>query len=254
MRTLDLIKEREEKIIRAFLSVENFEIPPLPNYLNNEVIQYWRRLNFNLHYIPKITLKQDLNLPLWKDRPHKIFYKKIQEGKISPEAVNLFGQWILIDSRNKPKKNRPWINSENIRILKKVGINLEKYLKQKNTQIHENEYLRTILNKHGFNSRFCLSINDINKIKPFILDILKIPACRQAGKIKTIRLPYFIEYNYLGNAIYKQWATTKTWEWFEDVFDCNQHLAGGYNSVGAIGWDPVNYWSTILTFRPVITL
>ncbi len=247
MKEFNLIKERERRIIQRFLSVKNFKIPPLPNYLNNKIVQHWEQLNFNIHYIPKITLKQDLVLPLWKDKPNKIFYKKIQEGKISPKALNLSGQWILIDSRDKPEKKMPWITSENVHMLKKVGINLEKYLKQKKTQIHKNEYLHAVLNKHGFSSRFCLSINDINRLKPFILRILKI-------ENKTVRLPYFIEYNYLGNAIYKQWATTKTWEWFEDVFDYNQHLAGGYGSVGAIGWDPINYWSTILTFRPVIIL
>ncbi len=247
MKEFNLIKEREERTIRNFLSVKNFKIPPLPNYLNKKILQHWERLNFNIHYLPKITLKQNVDLPLWKDKPHKIFYEKIQERKIGSKAVKLSGQWILIDSRNKPKKKMPWITSENVYILKKFGINLEKYLKQKNTQIHENEYLYTILKKQGFNSRFCLSINDINKLKPFILHLLKI-------NNKTIRLPYFIEYNYLGNVIYKQWATTKTWEWFEDIFDHNQHLAGGCGSVGAIGWDPINYWSTILTFRPVIVL
>jgi len=247
MRELNLIKEREEKTIKSFLSVKNFKIPPLPNYLNKKIVQHWQQLNFNIHYLPKIALKQNIDLPLWKDKPHKTFYEKIQEGKISPEAVNLPGQWILIDSRNKPGKKMPWITSENVHMLKKIGINLEKYLKQKNVQTHKNEYLSAILKKQGFGSRFCLSINDINKFKPFILYLLKI-------ENRTIRLPYFIEYNYLGNAIYKQWATTKTWEWFEDVFNHDQHLAGGYGSVGAIGWDPINYWSTILTFRPVIIL
>jgi len=247
MKELDLIKEREEKTIKSFFSIENFKIPPLPNYLNKKFVQHWEQLNFNIHYLPKIVLKQNMDLPLWKDRPSKIFYKKIQEGKIEARATTLSGQWILIDSRNKPQKKMPWITSENVSMLKKIGINLEKYLKQKSAQIHENEYLYTILKKQGFNSRFCLSINDINRLKPFILHLLKI-------KDRTIRLPYFIEYNYLGNAIYKQWATTKTWEWFEDIFDHNQHLAGGYGSVGAIGWDPINYWSTILTFRPVIVL
>jgi len=247
MKEFNLIKEREKKIIKNFFYLSDFKIPSLPNYLDTQIVQYWEKLNFDIRYIPKITLKENIDLPLWKDKPNKAFYRKIQEGKIKPEAINLSGQWILIDSRDKPKKKRLWITSENVYKLKKIGINLEKHLKQKNTQIHENEYLRNILKKQGFNSRFCLSINDINEIKQDILHLLKIDN-------KTIRLPYFIEYNYLGNAIYKQWATTKTWEWFEDTFDHNQHLAGGYGSVGAIGWDPINYWSTILTFRPVIVL
>jgi len=247
MIEFNLIKEREEKTIQKFLSIENFKIPYLPNYLNKEIVKYWEQLNFNIHYLPKIVLKQNMDFPQWKNKLPKIFYKKIGDGKIDSKAINLSGQWILIDSRDKPEKKTSWITSENVRILKRFGINIEKYLKQKNTQIHKDEYLSPVLKKQGFKSRFCLSINDINKLKPFILNLLKL-------NNKIIRLPYFIEYNYLGNAIYKQWATTKTWEWFEDIYDHNQHLAGGYNSVSAIGWDPIDYWSTILTFRPIIVL
>jgi len=71
---------------------------------------------------------------------------------------------------------------------------------------------------------------------------------------KIIRLPFFAEYNYFGNAIYKQWRTTETWEWFEDTLDDGQYLAGGSGNVGCMGWEPPEFWSTILTFRPVIEL
>lgn len=71
---------------------------------------------------------------------------------------------------------------------------------------------------------------------------------------KVIRLPFFAEYNYFGNAIYKQWQTTETWEWFEDKLNDGQYLAGGSDGVGCIGWEPPEFWSTILTFRPFIEL
>lgn len=248
MDPLELIRKEEQKQVKIFFNIKNIEIPPLPNYLNKTIIQYWRQLNFNIHYLPKMTLKQELNLPFWKDRPHKIFYKKIEENKISQKAIGLPGKWILIDSRDKPQKKGIWITSEEINSIKKTCyLDLENYFKEKNKQIHKDEYLKEILNKMGFNSRFCLSIEDIDKLKPFILRLLKI-------KDKIVRLPYYMEYNYLGNTVYKQWGRTKTWEWFEDIYDKNQHLAGGSNSVGTIGWDPINYWSTILTFRPVIEL
>ena len=80
-----------------------------------------------------------------------------------------------------------------------------------------------------------------------ILQILKI-------ENHKIRLPYFIEYNYLANTFYKQWALTQTWEWLEDIFNKKQHLATGSKSVGIIGWDHKNFYSTILGFRPVIEL
>lgn len=247
MNPCELIRREEQEIVKRFFNIKNPEIPPAPDYLNKTIIQYWRQLNFNIHYLPKISLKQELNLFSWKDKPHKIFYKKIKENKISQEAIELPGKWILIDSRDKPQKRGIWITSDEINLIKRICPGLENYFKKKNKQAHKDEYLKEILNKMGFNSRFCLSVKDIDKLKPFILRLLKI-------KNKTIRLPYFMEYNYLGNTVYQQWARTKTWEWFEDIYDKKQHLAGGSNSVGAIGWDPINYWSTILTFRPVIEL
>lgn len=248
MQTTNQIINKEQDIIKKFFNWSSFVIPDLPEWVDDKIIAHWQKLNFDLHYLPKISLERDMNLSLWKDKPDDVFYKNIKQGKIAMDSKDLQGKWTLIDARDKPKKQVRWINSNNVRFLEKIGFNPKEHLKKKNRQLYQNEYLNEILNAQGFVSRFCLSVGDIKKILPFVLDILKI------NSKQIIRLPRFIEYNYLGNAFYPQWATTKTWEWFEDKFEQNQNLAGGWKSVGSLGWDPPMFWSTILGFRPIIEI
>ena len=242
------IREKERETLEKFFNKKFRDIPGLPGWITGELIQYWHENIFHIHYLPKISLEKELDIPSWQDKPSKIFYKKIQEGKLNKNAKVLPGRWLLIDGRDKPKKKVPWIQINNVRLLQKMGFHPKNYLKKWHRQLQQREYLTSILKEKDFGSRFCLSIQEIEALKPFILDFLKI------SPPKTIRLPFFAEYNYLGNAIYQQWRTTETWEWFEDKLDDGQHLAGGSGSVGGIGWDPPEFWSTILTFRPGIEL
>ena len=230
MLNINTIIHKEQQAINNFFNTKTIKIPNLPSWINSELIQHWHSLIFHLHY-----------LPLWKSKPDKYFYQKTEQSNLPARAKQLPGKWILIDARDKPKKQNIWINSKDpwVWFLQKVGFNLKKYFNKRNKQIHCQEYLS--------GSRFCLSIHDIEKLKPFILDLLKI-------KNKTIRLPYFIEYNYLGNNFYTQWAKTKTWEWLEDKLNNGQHAASGCRNLGSVGWDPPDYWSTILCFRPVVEL
>jgi len=241
------IIHREQEIINRFFQTNRIHVPALPNWIDNKIIKHWQKLIFNLHYLPKISLEQNLNLPLWQDKPNKYFYQKIAQNKLDKRAKELPGKWILIDARDKPPKQRFWLRSKELWLLEKLGFTLKNYLKKSKKQLHQQEYLGSILEQNGFGSRFCLSIYDIEKLKPDILKILEI-------KNKKVRLPYFIEYNYLGNAFYKQLAKTQTWEWFEDKFEQKQNLAGGSGSIGCFGWEPPDFWSTILSFRPVIEL
>lgn len=242
------IFKKEQEILEKFFNIKFADIPDLPNWVTDELIQYWDENIFYIHYVPKISLDENLDLPLWQDKPSKFFYKKIREGKLKNETKILSGKWLLIDGRDKPARKVPWIRINDVWILQKMGFNPKNYLKKWSKQLHKREYLINILKEKGFGSRFCLTIYEINDLKPFVLNFLKI----ESGKI--IRLPFFAEYNYFGNAIYKQWRTTGTWEWFEDRIDSGQYLAGGSDNVGCVGWDPPEFWSTILTFRPVIEL
>lgn len=243
------IFRKEKETLKRFFDIESKDIPDLPDWINNQLIEYWYKNTFFIHYIPKISLDEIYNLSLWRDKPSKLLYKKIDQGKLKKETKILSGKWILIDGRDKPAKKVLWIGMNDFRFLQKImKLNFKNYFKKWNKQLHENEYLLNILKEKDFGSRFCLNIYEINGLKPFILDFLKI------SPKKVIRLPFFAEYNYLGNAFYKQWKTTETWEWLEDQLNDGQQLASGSKSVSCIGWDPPEFWSTILTFRPVIEL
>ena len=248
MQNIDSIIKRENEAIRLFFNLETFNVPTLPIWIDNEIINYWDNLHFDIHYLPKISLNKQSNFSLWRDKPSKYFYKKITEGKLTKRSDELPGKWILIDTRDKPPKKIPWINYNDALFFKIFGLDIKKYLKKIRTQSFKDEYLDKILLQKKFCSRFCLSIDEIDELKPHIQNLLKL------DENKKIRLPYFIEYNYLGNIFYKQWAKTKTLEWFEDTLDNGSHLAGGSGSVGCLGIDPPEFWSTILTFRPIIEL
>jgi hypothetical protein len=239
---------KEKELLEDFFNRKISDLPDLPNWVTNDQLQFWNKNIFHLHYLPKISIDESLILPLWHDKPSKIFYKMIREGKLKKEFQFLPGKWILIDGRDKPEKKVPWIRVNDVWFLQKIGFNPKNYLKKWSKQLYQQEYLIEILKEKGFGSRFCLTIYEINELKPFILEFLKIE------RSKTIRLPFFSEYNYLGNAIYKQWKTTETWEWFEDKLNDGRYLAGGSKSLGCIGWEPPEFWSTILAFRPVIEL
>ncbi|MFH1457384.1 MAG: hypothetical protein ABIF17_04745 [Patescibacteria group bacterium] len=248
MENRNRVFKYEQQVLQNFFGAEFVNMPELPNWVTEELLRYWGDNIFYIHYIPKISLDEKLDLPLWKDRPSKVFYKKLDQGKLKQETKMLPGKWILIDGRDKPAKKAPWIRINDVLFLQKLGFNPKKYLQQWNRQLFQNEYLADVLKEKGFGSRFCLNIYEINNLKPHILSFLKIDTQ------KVVRLPFFAEYNYLGNSIYKQWRTTETWEWFEDKFDNSQYLAGGSESVGCVGWEPPEFWSTILTFRPVVEL
>lgn len=245
----DIVK-KEQKSINLFFNTEIIIVPPLPEWITEKHLALWTSLLFDLHFLPRVEMKQDLNLEKWIDRPEKVFYGKIKDCKITAGlptgqagAVFLPGKWVLVDSRNKPEKKRLWINKNEAKLLKIFGIDLKKSEKQQ----YEKDYLQEELKKNGFGSRFCLTINDIDKLKPFVAEILQV----ENG---IVRLPRFIEWNYLANAFYPQWVATKTWEWFDDKFGNDCHLAGGCGSAGVIGWDPRDYWSTILGFRFIVEM
>ena len=69
---------------------------------------------------------------------------------------------------------------------------------------------------------------------------------------ERIRLPRFIEWNFLANIFYQEWGKTSTWEWFSDRLSTGECLSGGSNSLSALGWDPPDFWSTMLGFRILV--
>ena len=242
------VVERELATLKKFFE-RKLEVPlEVPDWITDHTLQHWRENDFSAHYLPKFTLREHAHLPLWQDQPEKIFYDKIREGILPADAATLPGKWILIDSRDKPAKKVPWIRSDNVWLLEKIGLRPKQFFQTWSRQAHGNDYLRDSLLEKGYGSRFCMNIHEIRELYPFILHRLRVDSN------KTIRLPYFAEYNYLGNTVYPQWRTTTTWEWLEDTLEDGRHLASGRGSVGVLGFDPPNFWSTILTFRPVVEL
>lgn len=130
------IIKREQEIIKTFFNTGFIGIPSLSDWITDELIQYWKENMFHIHYVPNISLDENLDLPLWKTKPSKTFYKKIREGKLREDAKVLSGKWLLIDGRDKPKKNVPWIRINDVQILERIGFNPRQYLKKWNKQLH----------------------------------------------------------------------------------------------------------------------
>lgn len=243
----DRVITDEQTALEDFFG-ERIVVPDLPGWVTDETIRYWRERMFHLHFLPKLALREDRASARWHDRPSTTFYKKIREGELPSGADTLPGKWMLLDARNKPEKKTPWVTSRDLWLVQKLGFHPKRYFRSWSSQAHEQEYLLPELARRGFGSRFCLSWNDIESMGPHIAEFLRLPPGTR------VQLPRFIEYNYLGNAFCSQWATTQTWEWFRDAMHDGQRLAGGSGSVGRIGWEPPDFWSTILTFRPVVEL
>ncbi len=208
------------------------------------------QLGFDLHFLPKTDFSQDKDFPGWKEKPSKNFYQLIKEEKLPYKSIQLFDQWIFIEKRKKPKKNFWWISKDDIwiKILKKIRIDFRKYCQKIDSQQYENDFILPILKELGFSSRFSLTWHEIDEIiRPKVAKLLGINQ-------EKIRLPRFIEWNFLGNLFYQEWAKTETWEWFSDRLLTGECLTGGSNSLGICGWDPPHFWSTILGFRFLIEI
>ncbi len=239
--------KREKERAESFLGESIDHMPDIPEWVDGNLLSFWEEHLFFAHYMPGISLDEDLILPLWKEKPGKAFYRKIREGDLPKDAKELPGRWILIDVRDKPKKRVPWIRSDEAKVLEVFKVDVKKRLASWSKQSHEEDYLREELKKRGFGSRFCLDSKEARELRSFTLDFLRI-------KGKKIRFPFLAEYNYLGNVIYNQWGQEETWEWLEDRLSDGKHLAVGSKSVGLFGWEPPDFWSSVLSFRFVIEI
>jgi len=165
-----------------------------------------------LHYLPSTEMTQEKNFPGWQIKPEIAFYERIQEGRLSKKATQLTGEWILVDSRNKPAEDRD------------------------GRQLYPNDFLGPIMEKlRGLGK---LEECDIPQTRAFISweeyhDIL-VPEIAKILKVKPdqVRLPRAIEFNFLGNAYYPQWGETNSWEWFEDRIYDKKCLSGGHSRHG----------------------
>lgn len=243
---LERLIQRERAALKFFFG-KNIEVP-WPNFSLRD-LERWQVLKLDPHYLPKAEMGRQKNFSGWQKKPHQVFYKKIQEGKISQDAISLPGRWILIDCRPKPEKCNPWLTSSLILPFDKFfKLNLKEHFKKFSKQQYQNDFLLPILKKNGWKSRFCVSWNDYRELRPEITRLVGLTDKNQ------VRLPRFIEFNFLGNIFYPEWSETQTWEWLEDSYGKFCHLATGSFSFSVVGWDDSDFFSTILGFRPLIEL
>ncbi len=216
-----------------------------------EKIERFLNYGFDLHFLPKIEVGQDKKFAHWSDYPKNNFFRLIQKNKLMSNAAQLSGQWVLIDNRPKPKKNYWWIAKDDLLTLflrKILKTNLQEHCRGIGHQQYEDDSLLPILKANGFHSRFSLNWQEINEvIKPAVAKFLDIEK-------EKIRLPRFIEWNFLANIFYPEWGKTSTWEWFNDRFQTGECLTGGSHGLSVLGWDPPDFWSTQLGFRFLIEI
>ena len=237
----------EERKISDFLGQKVFLNQP---DISNEDLEKFKKLSFDLHFLPQIEVNENKKFPGWLERPKKNFYQLIKKEKLSSNNFSLSGKWILVDRRDKPARFYPWLAKDDIFVflMKIFGINFYKASKKFDKQQYKEDFLLNILRNNGFSSRYSISWREIEEIiKPEVAKFLSINK-------EKIRLPAFIEWNFLGNVFYPQWGQTATWEWFNDRFKTGECLTGGCQGLSVLGWDPPDFWSTILGFRFVIEI
>lgn len=242
-----LFQEEKESLNNFFGETLSFNLPEI----SEENFKKFSNFGFDLHYLPKIEITESNDFPSCKEKPNKSFFDLIKKEKLSTSSAFLPGKWVFIEKKRKPKKNFWWIAKDDpsVKILRNFfRVDLKKYCQKISRQQYDDDFLLSILKENGFASRFSLSWQEIEEIiKPEIAKLLKIPT-------EKIRLPKFIEWNFLGNLFYPQWGKTSTWEWFADRLSTGECLAGGAGSLTALGWDPPDFWSTILGFRILIEI
>jgi len=207
------IIDKERSVLKDFYG-EDIDVPDMPQQL----VDTLKRLEqegitcMEPHYLSEQFLF-DLNLALaenkvvpiahpgWNVKPEDWFWTNAARGgAFSPQAADVMGNWILIDSTPKPNY-------------------------QNGAQLYTDDPFRDIL-PNG--SRFNLSWDTIKTtVFPQIAEKLGVP-------VDKMRFPKAIEFNVLGNMHHKEWGETSTYEWFEDGFGAVSRLIGGHSGLGGL--------------------
>ncbi len=239
--------EREKASLRTFFGYE-IAVPPLPDEITPERYEKWKKIAFELHYLPAEKMGKGRQLPGWKKKPPNSFYVRIQNGELHPNSIVLPGAWALVDTREKPQSQdgKQMYQDD---VLAKVLENL----RQK----------KVIPEFKVQGSRFGISWHELHnpEVKKAIAEALDVSE-------EFLRLPYAIEWNYLGNAYYSKWGGTDTAEWFEDIYEYprpkgekrlldEDRLFGGNSSGGglsSVALDLPLQRDDQVGFRPLVVL
>ncbi|HEU0050869.1 MAG TPA: hypothetical protein VFQ60_02310 [Patescibacteria group bacterium] len=247
---------RESQALRNFFGKE-IPIPALPKQATKERILEWRRLGLELHYLPHISMAEikrgpegkilevtPIEFPGWKMKPGTSgrygngFFDDVKSGDLDSSTLDLPGDWILIDAREKPNYD------------------------EEGNQMYANDPLAPVLEElrkekivGGFKikgSRFALSpeeLEDPKVLEAFAraLNLHTIPGF-------TIGIPRAIEFNVLGNIHYPQWAQTNISEWFSDKYGGSgplSRLYGGSGRLSRFMWNVAQGRSWKIGFRVI---
>ena len=213
-----------------------------PVGVSDDMVNYWKQKGFSLHYIPNLDMINSDEFAISQKNS-----KLLEKTKPLNKSHSCLGRWILVETTCIKRVRIPWINSADTHFLTYFGIRLKKFL-QKHTKTHTNDVLDRALSKNGQYSRFCMDITEVKSVLSEVRSLLNLPSTTQ------VRLPHYVEYCYLCKNYYPEWTKSKTWEWLEDVKEDGQHLATGYGTWNIIGYDPSDFWSTILGFRVIVEL
>lgn len=215
----------------------------LPLYVTDKMIKFWKKKGFALHYLPPLNIL--------KTKEYTLSVSKIESlMKTVPKDQSYLcpGRWVLIEEKRLLRARVPWIDSQDIFLLTMLGLKMKNWLQKCTVTKNQNDPFVEILIKHSQYSRFCMTRLEVDNVLGEVCSFLKLP------KHSKVRLPHYVEYAYLAKNIYPEWVTNKTWEWLEDKSPSNKSLATGYKTWNIIGYDPPDFWSTILGFRVVVEI
>lgn len=218
-------------------------VKPQPQSVTEEMLDIWKQKGFKLHYVPRLDLENNDEFTISGKN-----IALLKENKSSTQAYSCPGRWILLEQKNLFQSKVPWISSQDVYFLSLFGIKVKKWLQRRTRTCSNIDPLTETLTKYGHHSRFCINILEVKELFAEMHKFLNLP------NEANVRLLHYVEYCYLCKNFYPEWSQTKTWEWLEDTKEDGQHLATGYKTWNILGYDPINYWSTILGFRVVVEL
>ena len=250
------VRSERERLLKYF--GESFDVPPLPEAITKEHVEFWEKNGFKLQYWPRVKMDERKypgrpHVPGKRNNPKGVgieFYDELGKIKSLPENASnpnlqglepdeLPGAWTLVDSRKKPDYDdgKQSYATERLDDSLVQGV-LERLLEDK------------VLNKEASK---CLR----NKIGPSVFSNPKFwEAFSEALKLDgiegaTVRLPRAVEANATGQG--PDWHGTSTYEWDEEIYRSGERLISGLSNDGGasyVNWDDLP--NGFVGFRPLV--
>lgn len=218
-----------------------------------EKIKAWLALGLEPHFLPKVAMTRDAQLPGWKVKPNDWFWQQLQTGKIlrnrngelvAEKTAELEGVTVLVDTRLKPRYKNGRQMWEGDTLLGPILIQLREAGK-----IAKYEY-------GAQNTRFGVSTDELEKYVNLALAEklgLESNQVRPERAIEANAIPQL--YHYM---LRKDDGKTNTWVLYEEYFeDRSDRLYGGYSVHGGlagVGWYEAWYPWHFRSFRLLAVL